>query len=142
MQCRSGNIFDAFHEADQEFLFARSDGRKADAAITHHQSRDPMPCSRREQRIPSRLTIVVRVDIDEARRHDFTFGIDDVSRFRIFGSDGPNLRDLPILNRDVPNKGCSPGPIDNRSASDNQIVHLVLLAFVYFPEVGRAWTGS
>ena len=47
-ECAAGDVFDAFHKADEPVALARMSGREADPAIAHHGGRDAMPAGRRE----------------------------------------------------------------------------------------------
>ena len=57
--------------------------READAAVAHDDRRHAVPAGRRQDRIPGRLTVVVRVHVDPARRDDQPFAsISCASPFR------------------------------------------------------------
>ncbi len=60
----------------------RSHRREADAAVAHHDRRHAVVIRRRHPRRPRGLTVVVRVDVDEARRHDRAGGRSISSRPR------------------------------------------------------------
>ena len=70
VQRRAGNVFDAFHQFDQQVVVGAFDRREADAAVAHHDGRHAVVIRRRHPRRPRRLAVVVRVNVDEARRHD------------------------------------------------------------------------
>ena len=72
----SGNILDAFHLFDQRLFLAGPDGGKSDAAVPHDDRRHAMPTRGREFFVPRRLSVIVRMHIDEARRDELPNGID------------------------------------------------------------------
>ncbi len=76
------DVLDAFHQADQKFLLARLNRRKADSAVAHHDRRNAVPARRTEVRIPGDLAVIVRVDINPSRRDDEAAGVDLATRPR------------------------------------------------------------
>ena len=50
--------------------------READAAVAHDDGGDAVPGRRRHLRVPRRLAVIVRVDVDEARRDDLAGRVD------------------------------------------------------------------
>ena len=67
VQHRAGNVLDTFHQVDQVGRLARPHRREADAAIAEHRGGDAMPGRGRHERVPGRLAVIVRMNIDEAR---------------------------------------------------------------------------
>ena len=49
-------------------MTVRRGGREPDATVAHHNGRHTVQTRWREERIPQRLTVIVRVHIDEPRR--------------------------------------------------------------------------
>jgi hypothetical protein len=64
----------------------RAPRREADAAVAHDDGGDAVPRRGRHLGIPGRLAVVVRVDVDEARRDDVARGVDLLASAR---QDGP-----------------------------------------------------
>ena len=87
MQRGTRNIFNALHQLDETVVVGGAHGRKADAAIAHDGCRDAMPARRLQPRVPCRLTIIMGVNIDKARRDETAFGVD------FFGACARNLAD-------------------------------------------------
>ena len=75
-QRRARNVFDAFHQADQRVVVLLAHRREADAAIAHDHRCRAMNGRRRHALVPCRLTIVMRVNIDPARRHEMPARVD------------------------------------------------------------------
>jgi hypothetical protein len=53
-----------------------------EAAVADHDGRDTVPARQCQVRIPEQLGIVVRVEVDEARRHDLSAGVEDARGVR------------------------------------------------------------
>ena len=75
-QRRAGDVFHAFHQADEPVVSVGARRGKADAAISHHQRGHPVPAARSEHFVPRRLAVVVGVDVYPARRHEQAVGVD------------------------------------------------------------------
>ena len=76
----AGNVFDAFHQADEPVVAIGVHGREADAAVAHHDRGHAVPARGREQRIPGDLTVEVRVHVDEAGRDERAVGVERLAR--------------------------------------------------------------
>ena len=94
----AGDVFDAFHQADEHVVVVWPARREADATVAHHHGRDAMPRRRRQARVPGRLAIVVRMNVDEAGRDDHALGVDLVAARIGNLADGG---DLTVVDRDV-----------------------------------------
>ena len=116
----TGNVFDAFHQLDEELVIAGSHRRKAHAAIAHHGGRDAMPARRREHGIPARLAVIMRMDVDPAGRDQHALGIE----FAACGSgDRAHFDDTLPLNGDIALERRTARAVDNRAVANDQIVH-------------------
>ena len=73
-QRNAGDVFHAFHQINQRLMMAFLHRRKANAAIAEKQSRHAMPGRRGELRVPSGLTIIMRMHIHPTRRDQPAFG--------------------------------------------------------------------
>ena len=71
-------------------------------------------------RIPGDLTIVMSMNVYEARRYRHSGGINFLTRFSI---DGPDSTDHAILDGHVAFPRLIPTSVDQRSPSNDQIVH-------------------
>ena len=87
-QNREGNVFNPLHQPYQTVVILRSNRREADAAIAHNGGRHAMIGRGRQRIAPGDLAIIMCVNIDKARRHQFAFGIDFLSAGARYGSDG------------------------------------------------------
>ena len=98
--------------------------RDAEAAIADHYRGDAMPGRDGEHGIPQHLRVVVRVDVDEARRYDLTAGIDGAK-----GLVGrmTQRHDLAVLDADVAAVARGTGAVDDLAARDLQVIRHGLL---------------
>jgi len=71
-----GDVFDALHDLDEGVAVLWPAGREAYAAIAHHHGGDAVARGRHEALVPGRLSVVVGVDVDEARRDGEPLGVD------------------------------------------------------------------
>ena len=72
----TGDVLDAFHQADQPVVLVGLRGREPDTAVAHDDGGDAVPARRREQRVPGDLAVEVRVHVDEAGRDEQAVGVD------------------------------------------------------------------
>ena len=118
---RAGNVLDAFHQFDQALAVLDLHRREADAAIAHHRRGDAVPARGLQMRIPGRLAVIVRVDVDEARRDQQALGVDLLVGAAGDLADG---RDLAVLHRDVGFVQRRAGAVGNGAATDDEIEFL------------------
>jgi hypothetical protein len=71
-----GDVFDAFHQADQPVLLTRPHRGEPDTTISGDHGGDAVSAGRLQQGIPADLAVVVGVDVDEPRRDDLPGGVD------------------------------------------------------------------
>ena len=93
--------------------------RDPDTTIAHDDAGDTVPRGRRYRPVPADLCVIVRVGIDEARRHHAITRIDDFMSTAIDLSD---LYDLAARDRHVGTHSWRSGSIDNGSVLDHEIV--------------------
>ena len=117
----AGNVLDAFHQFDQALAILDLHRREADAAIAHHRRGDAVPARGLQMRIPGRLAIIVRMDVDEARRDQQALGVDLLVGAAGDLADG---RDLAVLHRDVGFVQRRAGAVGNGAATDDEIEFL------------------
>src|SRR6516164_840662 len=79
-----------------------------------------MPAGWREQRVPHRLPVVMRVHIDPAGRDKETRGIDLASRRSCLAANGGNPS---VRNRYVAGECRLTGAIDDGAAANDDLVH-------------------
>ena len=120
-ECAAGDVLDALHHLDEPVLFARPYRREADTAIAHHDRGDAVPGRRSEQRIPADLPVVVRVDVDEAGGDHQPVRIHRAPRR--FTLEVADLGDDPVVNRYISLPSRLTGSVNERAATDNQVVH-------------------
>src|SRR5579871_4358547 len=94
--------------------------RETHAAIAEHDGRHAMPARGRKQRIPHSLTVVMGVHVDPAGRHHQAIGVD-------LALGGPQLAadsgDLAVSDGDITAEGGLAGAVDDRAATNNDVVH-------------------
>ena len=76
MQRSARNVFNAFHQFDQQVVIRMSHRCEPHAAVTHDHGGNPMMARRRHAIRPRRLTIIMGVNIDKAGRYQATRRID------------------------------------------------------------------
>ena len=105
--------------------YSRMSGRhrgEAEAAVADGDRRDAVPARQGAVRIPEDLGVVVRVQVDEARRNVHTGRVDDAGSRR--GVDTTHRHDLSALDGDVATSSRRPGPVEDQSVFDNDVVVL------------------
>ena len=119
----AGDVLDALHEGDQPLLVARADRREPDATVAGDDGGHAVTGRRLEQRVPRGLTVVVRVDVDEAGGDEHAVGIDGLGRVTV----ERRLRhrdDHAVLHRDVAGDARGAGTVDDRAVGDLDVVHV------------------
>ena len=119
-QHRVGNFLDALHQVHQRAVMFLLHRREADAAVAEHHRGDAVPARRREQRVPHRLPVVVRVHVDPAGRDQEPIGIDVALGRALLAAD---RRDAAVRDRNVAGKGRLSGAIDDGAAANDDVVH-------------------
>src|SRR5206468_1987236 len=98
-------------------LAARGD---REPAVPHHYRRDAVPGRRARRGIPEELTVVVRVDVDEARREDETRGVQlHVAALR----HATDRRDAVAPHLEVPAHCLAAAAVAEERAPDHQVGH-------------------
>ena len=114
-----GNVLDAFHHLHQRVAILRAAGREADAAIAHQHRRHAMSRRGREAVVPGDLAVILGVDVDEARRHRETLGVDLLAACAFDAAHGG---DPAVLNGNVGLARLGSGAIDHGAVAHHQIV--------------------
>ena len=111
----------AFHllEREEHELTVRGPRRRdAEAAVAHHHRGDAVPRRDGQHAVPEDLGVVVGVDVDEAGRDDGAVGVEHP----IGGAGrGPDRGDPSVADRDVGAACRRAGPVDDRSAADQEV---------------------
>ncbi len=114
----SGDVLDALHQADEAVMVLSAHRREADAAIAHEHGRDAEIHRRAQLLVPRNLPVIMRVQVDEAGRHDRPFGVDDAVRM---GRAAADFRDAPILDADIGAHGRAAVAVMKEAVGDLQI---------------------
>ena len=120
----SGNVLYSLHQLDEPLLGAGLHRREPDATVAHDECGDAMQGARLEQLVPRRLTVVVRVHVDEAGGDEQTLGIDDLVRLAEIGTDGD---DAAVGDCDVGDAPVGASAVDNGAVGDQQIEHVAMV---------------
>jgi hypothetical protein len=115
----SAAVFNAFHQLDEPVVAGGMHGREADAAVAHDDGRHAVPARRREALVPDRLAVVVRVDVDEARRHEPPARVDLVAPRAV---DGAHRSDATAGDREVRFERRASGAVRNHAAANHEVV--------------------
>src|SRR4029077_11559365 len=104
-QSGTRDVLDALHQFDQPLLTTGTHRREPDAAVAADDGRDAMQAGRLQRLVPADLTVVVRVDVDEAGCHDPAGGVAGGARLalepRAIPVAAAHLYDAAILDADV-----------------------------------------
>ena len=114
-----GNVFHAFHQADQPFVLVGTRRSETDTAIAHDDGRYAVPARRGHFLVPGRLSVVMRVNVDEAGGDQVTLRIDFLGGV---AADVAHLGDEPVLHGEIPGKAVLSGTIDNGPVANDQII--------------------
>ena len=95
----AGNVLDALHHRRQDLAVLGLARGERDAAVAHHDAGDAVVAAAGPDRIPRQLRVEVRVDVDEARRHQPIGGIEHPRRRA--DDVGRDIDDLIVDDRDV-----------------------------------------
>src|SRR5439155_7812881 len=122
LERRARDVFDTFHQFDEPFALAWSNGCEPDSAIAPDDGRDAVTTRRREVGVPRDLAVVVRVDVDEARCHEMTRGVDDFIRLRMpHRTLVVDTRYEPVAHRDVGVAPFTAATVDQCRVPDHQV---------------------
>ena len=93
--------------------------RQGKAAIAYYHRCDALAGFRRHLRVSEEITVVVGVNIDEARRHHLALGIDFPGRRH--GAQIANRADPVARDRHIGRKAGRAAAIDHRAIADDEI---------------------
>jgi hypothetical protein len=91
--------FDARHRQHRALAHLGTDRREAEAAVADHHRRHAVPPGERQVRVPEELCVVVRMEVDEARRDDHAARVEDAPR--VGGLQTSDRRDPAAADGDV-----------------------------------------
>ncbi len=131
------DVLHALHELDEPGPVRLARRCEADAAVAHHDGGHPVPARRRHLGVPGGLPVVVRVDVDPARRHQEAVGVDFAAPLFLDLADGG---DDAAVDGDVAGRGRATRAVGNGAAPDDQVVHGVApLRRTRSARLRRAW---
>ena len=94
--------------------------RKAEAAVAQSHRRDAVPAGQGAVGVPENLGVVVGVQVDEAGGHDQALGVD--FPLSVAAVQPADLGDATVLDGDIADVAGRPGPVDDGTASDDDVV--------------------
>ena len=127
----AGDVLDTLHQLDQPVLGTGPDWSEADTAVAGDHCRDPVTTRRLKQCVPAHLTVVVGVDVDEARSHHMPCRIDgfggvgrlQAGHLRVVGAAADNVGDHAVLDADIRLIALRAGSVDDGATGDLQVEH-------------------
>ncbi len=119
LQRGDAHALDLLERADDEVAMRPPRRRDAEAAIAHHHRGDAVPGRDAEHAVPQDLRVVMRVDVDEARRDDAALGVD---RLACLVRRVAQRHHLAAGDADIALEARLPGAVDDAAAGDLQVV--------------------
>jgi hypothetical protein len=119
VQRSTGDVLHAFHQLDEAIAVGGPHRREADAAVAHHDGGDAVPCRRQQAAVPGGLTVVVAVDVDEARGDEQTVGRHLPVTAALDRSD---LGDATGGDGDIRGASRCTGAVDHGAGTDDDVV--------------------
>jgi hypothetical protein len=123
------NVLHAFHQADEPIVPVGGSRGEPHTTITHDHSGHTVPARGGHLLIPGGLTVVMRVYIDETRRHYFAGRVDHLARLAQVMTDSNNA---VTRYRHIGQLGLIASTVHHGPAFDQNIVHresLLLLRY-------------
>ena len=126
---RMRDVFDALHEPHQHVVLIGPARCEADPAVAHHDGGYPVSGRGPQTAFPRDLSIVVRMDVDEAGRHDLPAC---VQRLGCASRDFADGGDAAVIDRDIRPDWRFAGAVHDDAPADQEIKivpHEILPAF-------------
>ena len=120
-ECRAGNILNALHQADQPFVAVGARRGKSDTAIAHDNGGNAVPAGRSHFGVPSRLSVIMRVDVNKSGGDDFSAR---VNFFAALIFDVADAGYQAAIDCDIGGKWLCACAINHCSAANNHVMHL------------------
>src|SRR5262249_39225367 len=138
LEGRQTHVLDVLERpTDQLAVLGPARGDREPTVAGDH-ARDAVPRRRRERRVPEDLRVVVRVDVDEARRHGMPTGVELAGTGQAITDPGDGVAG----HRDIGATARRAGAVDDRAAADDEIRHVSLPhCGPGYPPRGRSLAG-
>jgi hypothetical protein len=114
------HALDEAEEPHDRVAVLRAARRQREAAVAHHDGRDAVPRRRSRVAIPEELAVVVRVEVDEARREGEPPGVDLARAALGVTSDGG---DASRRHRDVAAERRTARTVDDLRVANDEVGH-------------------
>ena len=122
MQCSARNVFDTFHQLHKPLFLSWSNWCKAHAAVANNHGGHAMTTGWLQQCVPTDLTVIVRMNVNEARCDEFAVCIDF---FECFADDAiRNFHNDPARNGNVSNMRWCACAINNCAPANDDVKHV------------------
>ena len=99
-------------------MIGRAAGREADAAIAHDGGGDAILRRGRDVLAPGDLAVIMGVNVDKARRHQFAAGVD---LFLAFAGDAADLDNAAACDRHVRFEQVAAEAVGDAAAADHEV---------------------
>ncbi len=116
---RARDVLDAFHQPHEGPAVLGATRREADAAVAHDDRRRSVPRRGSKAAIPRCLPVVVRMDIDEAGRHEAPPRVD---LLRAALGDPPHRPNHAALDGHVAVDWVAAGAVEDGAVANDQVV--------------------
>ena len=122
MQCSARNVFDAFHQLHKPLFLAWTNRSKAHATVTNNHGGHTVTTGWFQQCVPTDLTVIVRMNVDEARSHKLAVSI---NLLECFANDAiRNFHNDPARNGNVSNMRWCACAINNCAPANDDVKHV------------------
>ena len=113
------HVLHLLERADDDAAVLGPGGDDREAAVPGHHGRHPVEARRRQLRVPEHLGVVVRVDVDESRRHDVPGGVEHGVALEAVADGG----DASPVDGDIGAPPNGAGAVEHRATSNHQFGH-------------------
>ena len=128
------HVLDVLQRARDQIAVLGVGGRNGEAAVAGHDRRDPVETRRGERGVPEDLGVVVGVDVDEPRGDDALAGVERAVTLQV----AAELGDAPVGDADVGAHSGRSAPVDDRTATDDELIHVTTPWGWFSPLGGRS----
>ena len=118
LERRLRHAFDAAQHPGEPRHVLGLRGREREAAVAREHGGDAVPRRRRGDGVPVELDVVVRVRVDEARRHERAVGVDRARGRAVAAADA---RDAAVAHADVGRVGADAGAVHHAPTANHEI---------------------
>jgi len=123
VESRARDVLHPLHQLDEPLAILRSAGGEAHAAVAHDDGCHAEPRRWRQPLVPRGLSVVVGVDVHEARHDEGTVCVDELSRAAVpTSAEGTDVHDATTFDGHVGRPGRCARSVDDGPAADQQVI--------------------